>query len=479
MKPRNTRTFSGRKEELEILDGIKRRGKTSIVVVMGRRRIGKSALIYEFSHSFKHYWEFQGAAPRKDSTNESQLLNFAEQLQKNFGGAQPLLNNWTEAFSELAKEIRSRPCLIMLDELSWMGKYDPDFAGKLKIAWDTLFSRIPNLILVLCGSVSSWIEENILKSTDFVGRVSHTLRITELDLKNVLTFWGANSSKVSLRDRLTYACISGGVPKYLEEFDLKETISANVKKLCFTAGGYLFDDFEKIFSDIFGNRQQIYKKIVETIISKHLTPQELAEKLGISYGGDITNYITDLESSGFISRDYHFKPGGNKGRHSRLRISDNYLRFYLKHISPNKEKINRNIFGFKHLSDLPGWHSIIGLQFENLILNHLPEMIQLLGLQNERILSAGAYFQSATTKSQACQIDLLIECKPNNFYIAEIKIQDEISAKIITEVQHKLDLIKLPRYSSRRPVLIYFGNLSPDVEDADFFDKILDIGKSF
>jgi len=469
--------FIGRYAECAQLESLKKTKKANLVVITGRRRIGKSALVQHFAQKSKYFYEFQGLAPRAGMDNVAQLKNFAEQMQQMFGGAIRMLSSWTEAFAELAKEIGSKPAIIFLDELSWMGKYDPDFVGKLKISWDKLFSKIPGLFLVLCGSVSSWIEENILQETDFIGRISLTIRLSELDLISTLNFWGESSKRISLAERLAYVCVTGGVPKYLEEYDLSQTTAANIKRLCFTKGGYLFEDFSKIFSDIFGRKSEGYRAIVRMLTNSRLTPQELIRKLHIKTGGEVAKQLLDLELSGFVARDYSFKPGGERGKLSKLRISDNYLRFYLKYLEPHKSKIEKGILNFSSLNDLLAWESIRGLQFENIIINRVPEIIKMLGLEKERIISAGPYFQTATERTKACQVDFMVECRPSNFFIAEIKCREHISTKVIDEMKTKIATLKLPKHSTARPVLIYFGDLSEQVRDADYFDKILNMAE--
>jgi AAA+ ATPase superfamily predicted ATPase len=467
--------FAGRKNELAQLTNIRKLKKASLIVVSGRRRIGKSTLIKEFSKQFKYFYEFQGLAPREAADNQSQLDHFAQQLKLLFGGGKIKFDSWSEAFEQLATYLTNRPALIFLDELSWMGQYDPDFAGRLKIAWDTKFSRIRGLVLVLCGSVSAWIEKNILNKTDFVGRVSLTLRLKELPLQVALNFWDEEKERSSFLERLNFLCIVGGVPKYLEEYDPRASCLDNIQRLCFTPGGYLFEDFDRVFSDIFGRRSTTYIKILRTIVNSHLTPQQMLTKFKRGPGGDITEALTELEQSGFVVRDYIFKPGAQRGKLSRLRISDNYLRFYLKYIEPNNERIRRGIFNFSNFSQLIAWEIIRALQFENLINNRAAEIISALNLDTQGVLAAGPYFQQATTKTKACQIDLLIEGKQNNFYICEMKYQKLISTKVIAEVKEKIAKIKLPKYSSRRPVLIYAGELDPAVIEADYFDIIYDL----
>ncbi len=470
--------FIGRSEELQGLKALQGKSSSSLVVITGRRRIGKSTLVGEFSKNFKHYYEFQGMAPRQGLTNEDQLKNFAEQCKQILGGVEPVLNNWTEAFSYLASNISTqKSALLFIDEVSWMARYDKDFVGKLKIAWDTKFSRIPGLVLVLCGSVSSWIEDNILQETDFIGRVSLTIRLTELDLKDSLNFWGERGKNISLKEKLSYLNVVGGVPKYLEEYNPRESTNSNILRLCFKKGGYLFEDFEKIFSDIFERKSETYKKIVRLLAQRHLSPVEVSKALKVKQSGELTKCLRDLELSGFIKRDYTYQPGGKRGRLSKLRISDNYLRFYLKYIEPNITAINSGLYNFSSLGELLAWEAISGLQFENLLLNRVPEVIKVLGLEREVIKSAGTYFQNKTNKSEAVQVDLFIECKPNNFYICEIKYKKKIGLSIVGEVREKIEKLKLPKYSTRRPVLIYSGELDPEVRELDYFDLIVEVGE--
>ena len=191
----------------------------------------------------------------------------------------------------------------------------------------------------------------------------------------------------------------------------------------------------------------------------------------------MSRYLEDLVQSGFIARHFNYKPNGDLSKISRYRISDNYLRFYLKFILPNRERIAKENFTFNNLENLPGWHTTCGLQFENLVINNMPEIIAAMGLGFERVLSASPYIQSQTTRTQACQVDLLISCKTNSFYVCEIKFREKITVDVIKEVKKKIAVLKFPKHSSLRPVLIYSGELDEAVLDEDYFDKIVDVGK--
>ena len=189
--------FIGRKEELETLARLWRKSSPSLAVCSGRRRIGKSTLIEEFAaRSGCRFIEIEGLAPDKKMTDERQRNHFLERLA-DIAGVPPIkAESWPKAFDALLKIVKSVPgkTVVFLDEISWMGGYDPGFAAFLKNAWDTGFSKCDGLVFVVCGSVSSWISENILKSKGFVGRVSLDLRVEELPLSDCAAFWGQKVS---------------------------------------------------------------------------------------------------------------------------------------------------------------------------------------------------------------------------------------------------------------------------------------------
>ncbi|MEQ1664686.1 MAG: ATP-binding protein, partial [Bdellovibrionales bacterium] len=180
----------GRTYELKQLEKIQEKSQSSLVVIMGRRRIGKSYLAKYFGKSYTHALFFEGLAPQPKQTNQTQLDIFAKELTLQTGTPGFKFTDWSDAFTALAKLIKNKKIFILLDEISWMGHHDPDFSGKLKIAWDNHFSNNKNLILIVCGSVSAWIDKNILNSSDFVGRVSLQINLGELPLASVKNFIG-------------------------------------------------------------------------------------------------------------------------------------------------------------------------------------------------------------------------------------------------------------------------------------------------
>jgi hypothetical protein len=465
--------FVGRHREIKLLSDLFDLNKSSLVVCKGRRRIGKSTLIEQFGQKCTHFLEFQGLPPREGLTNKDQLNTFSEQLAAQTSFPQLKIESWYQAFSILNSVIKHENTLVFLDEISWMGGKDKDFAGQLKIIWDTELKKHRHLILVLCGSVTSWIEDNIMNHTGFMGRVSLEITLEELELHHCNAFWGKKTERITSKEKLKILAVTGGVPRYLEEINPNLPAEENINKMCFQKEGILFSEFDKIFNDIFSRRAVIYKKLISALSSGHKSLSEITNKLKIDRSGAISRYLDDLTLSGFIAKETVYKPGQNKkSRFCKYRLKDNYLRFYVKYIEPLKDKIEKGLFEGIALDDLVDWEIIMGFQFENLILNNLKLVCSNLGIRLTNIKSAGYYFQRKTQRQEACQIDLLIQTK-YTIYVCEIKFRNTITKKVIVDVQEKMNKLKVPKGISVRPVLIYSGELEKSIEKEAFFDNLI------
>ncbi len=114
---------------------------------------------------------FTGTPPSRKTTAQLQRDEFVRQLSRS-GIPSIHPDDWGNMFWHLSKHTERGRVLIVFDEISWMVSKDSEFLGILKNSWDMYLSKNPQLILILCGSISSWIEENILSNTGFVGRIT-------------------------------------------------------------------------------------------------------------------------------------------------------------------------------------------------------------------------------------------------------------------------------------------------------------------
>ena len=466
--------FFGRKKELKKLNDLLEKRSSSLIVIKGRRRIGKSRLAQEFSKSMKTL-TFMGLSPQVGITAKNERENFAKQLEINTGLKGLKAEDWNDIFWNLSNFTKKDRVIIILDEINWMGSNDPTFLSKLKSAWDLYFSKNSKLIMILTGSMSGWIDKNILSSTGFVGRISLDLTIEELPLHQCIQFWSEFSSKTSSYDIFKILSVTGGVPRYLEEINPKVSAEENLMHLCFEKEGFLFREFDNIFSDLFSRRAGVYKKIIQTLIRSNENIKKICETLEIEKSGVISDYLDDLTKVGYIVRDYTWSlTTGKESKLSNYRLKDNYIRFYLKYIEPNKSKISRSIF-----SRPIAWDAIMGLQFENLILNNRHKLIQLIGISLEDIVNENPYFQTKTKSHEGCQIDYLIQTKYNSLYICEVKFsKNHINKNVIQEIERKIKSLDIgkKRYSIR-PILIHVNGVEESVIKSGYFSKIIDFSQ--
>ncbi len=469
------RKFIGRKNELKTLEQLRGRKAANFVIIQGRRRIGKSRLAAEFGKGHRYY-QFTGLAPNHGTDASIQRQEFLRQLSEQCQLPKIQLDDWGDIFTLLANQVDGGEVTILFDEISWMGSKDKTFLAKLKNAWDEKLQKNPKLILLLCGSVSSWIEKNIISSTAFMGRPTLYMTLDELPLMDCNQFF--DNSKISAYERLKMLAITGGVPRYLEMIDTKLNADENIRSLCFTKSSPLLDEFERIFSDIFGERSGIYRRISEHLAKGAASQAEILQALERKKNGDLSEYLKDLEMAGFIARDYswHIKTG-SISKLSNYRLRDNYLRFYLKYLAPNKDMIKKGLFETRAISTLPGWHAMMGLQFENLCLNNSLSIAEKIGIPKEDVIFIGPYFQRARSRAPGCQIDLLIQTKYNSLFVCEIKFSvNAIGKPIIEEIEEKINRMTVAKSFSVWPVLIHVNGITSSVIESEYFSKIINFG---
>ncbi|MBS0358204.1 MAG: AAA family ATPase [Proteobacteria bacterium] len=468
--------FVGRKFELERLHDVNQRNQGCLTVITGRRRIGKSRLIEEFAKN-KTFLSFSGLAPIKGVTAQDQRDAFARQFAEHFKLPPFFFKDWSDGFAHLSNYLTSETTVILFDEISWMGTKDPTFLPKLKVFWDLVLQKKSNVMLILCGSVSTWIEKNIINSTAFFGRISLHLVLKELSLSEASEFLKLIGFQFSVYDTFKILSVTGGVPWYLEQIIPSQTADENLKHLCFEKKGLFVEEFDHIFHDLFRRKGLIYKKIIHALSDGMKDLDQIRSILKYSSGGTLSKHIKILITSGFVTQhaDWSLKTGKLK-RQSLYRLSDNYLRFYIKYIEPNLQKIESGNYQEMTLSALPGWEAMLGIQVENLILNNRHLILKALGISPEEIVMDNPYIQHKTTRQAGCQIDYLIQTHANNLFVCEFKFQRrEIQTEIIESISEKIKRFSVPKGFGVSPVLIHLGGISNSVHEKRFFYRIIDM----
>lgn len=467
--------FYGREDLLERLGGLWKKPVASLVTCRGRRRIGKSTLIDEFARRSRvRYIKLEGLQPDAHMDNAAQLSAFCRQLAEQTGVDCGLVKNWFEAFARLDEAIGTRAkVVVLLDEISWMGKYDPLFPAELKYAWDNRFAKHPRLIMVLCGSVSAWIDKKIIKAKGFVGRPSLNLIVPELPLDECVKFWGKSRERISTRDIIDVLSVTGGVPKYLENINPAWSADENIRNLCYRPGGLLLDEFNEIFNDTLDENLTTKRKMLEALTDGSRTGKEIASAIGAEYNGHVVATLGELEAAGFVAKDNGYNPvTGKMSNLCRYRLADNYTRFYLKYVEKERPLIAKDAYRFSSLESLPGWNTILGYQFEALVLNNLLLLMRHAHVDRTLLDSCAPFLHKGSEPGEGFQVDLLMKSR-HALYVVEIKRRDRIGESVVDEVREKIRKIRVGRGMSVFPILVYTGDLSKRVSSDGFFSAVI------
>ena len=474
--------FFGRDAELAEMEGLWGKRVASLVTCRGRRRIGKSTLVEEFARrSGARFIKLEGLRPKRGMCEGDQLAFFASKLSAQTGCDTTPPADWYSAFVRLDRELRGKGRkVVLLDEISWMAQFSRTFPEVLKNAWDDLFKKHANLVLVLCGSVSSWIRDEIVENRAYVGRRSLDMVVGELPPSECVKFWGRRASRIAPREIIDVLSVTSGVPRYLEEVNPSLSALENIRRLCFSPKSVLREDFDDMFNDVITEQPRFSARVLRTFVDGARTASEVAEALGITKGGDVTAAISNLVEAGFLAEAGQINPEtGRELRERRFRLRDNYARFYLKCIEPHKRVIDDGAFEIASLDELEGYDAIMGLAFENLVVNNYKLLLPLLHLDGVVITSAGPYMRRGAKGPRGrsgCQIDLLVQTR-RTICIVEVKRMRDISRDIIAEVDRKVRSIKRPDGVSVRTALVYDGHLAPVARADGYFDAIVPFDK--
>ena len=384
--------------------------------------------------------------------------------------------DWLSAFARLDREIPDgRRSVVLLDEISWMGHYDKTFPEVLKTAWDDLFKKHPKLVLVLCGSVSMWIKENIIDNGAFAGRRSYDLTVPELPLSDCVKFWGKSARRENANDILDVLSVTGGVPRYLEEVNPALSADENIRRLAYLPKSVLAEDFEDMFRDVITGEPDVRADILRALVGAPKNVSEISKAIGKKKNGHLSSALEELAEAGFIVADQGLNPETDKPANSlRYRLKDNYARFYLRYIEPVARMVGSGAFAFTSLEQLGGWSAVKGLAFENLVVNNFREFLAPLGLERSLVLSAAPFRRDSRSGNGGTQVDLMLQTALGVYFV-EIKRQVEIGREVIEEVAEKVKRVRVPRGKTVKTALVYSGHLAPIVEAQGYFNAVIDM----
>lgn len=408
----------GREEEIEKLDKMILSNQPEFLAVYGRRRVGKTFLVRQ--HLKDHIiFDFTGT---REGTIEQQLHGFFDEYLKRTRGqkeTQPPAS-WPMAFRYLANYLEGLKrqkfkSVVFIDEMPWIDTPKSDFVPALEFFWNQHVSKMENILLIACGSASSWIKKNLINARGgLYNRVTQRIKLMPFNLHETELFMHNNGVKLTRYQLLEIYMAMGGIPFYLKEVVKGKSSTQLIDDICFSPHGLLYDEYTQLYHSLFKNAEH-HIDIIEKLAARPqgITRAEIAAATGMSEG-TLSRTLEELAECDFIG---FFPPFINKKKDSVYKLTDLYSLFYLKFIKSSKKTGKRTWEQLSVQNSSVAWS---GYAFENICMMHIDQIKAALGISGVHIAMNSWKFKGNDTLPGE-QIDLIIDRNDQVIHLCEAK----------------------------------------------------------
>lgn len=429
----------GRKQEVAELERLYNSDKPELIVVYGRRRVGKTFLIRSvfstrlaFSHAALSPIEFEQA-----QLSQNQLLAFHTSLINHGATDDTLPSSWFDAFDRLRNYLVRRRMahsgrqVVFIDELPWMDVKGSGFVTALEHFWNNWASAQDDIMLIVCGSATSWINDNLLNNYGgLYGRITAELKLSPFTLKECEAYYQSLNIVMNRYDQVQCYMALGGIPYYMSLLKPGLSLAQNLDNLFFSHNGRLKLEFDRLFNSLFSSPEP-YVKVVKLLSGKRegYTRREISERTKIPYGGGLSQVLKGLEVSDFVQSYLRYQ--GSK-REVHFRLTDHFVLFHLTFVCPEH---GETFWSDNYL--LPSLNAWRGFAFESICFTHIDAIKNALGVR----LVKSTHSPWRSKGSKPWQIDLVIERADRVINLCEMKFSNkeyEVSKQYEEELRNKV-----------------------------------------
>ena len=317
--------FIGREKELDFLENKYAEKDGQLVVLYGRRRVGKTETLREFCKGKKHI--FYSCT---QSTDKVQLQKFSKRLLQEDIPAKKYITefeDWEKAFLALLDlPYEDGKKLIVIDEFPYMCKGNKSIPSILQNVWDSVIKN-SNVMIILCGSAMSFIEKELLSEKNpLYGRATGIYKMNEMGFYDAIKFFPDYSDK----EKLLAFSILGGIPHYLRQFNPEITLEENIKKNILTKGCVLYSEVDFLLHQEL-RETPIYNSIIEAVALGNTKLNDISQKSLVEDTSKTSVYLKNLIELGIIEREFSIdtkikeKANSNRGTY---KLTDNFFKFW-------------------------------------------------------------------------------------------------------------------------------------------------------
>ena len=366
--------FVGREKELAFLESKYTAENGQLIVLYGRRRVGKTETLKEFCKNKPHVF-----FACRECTDKLQLRTFSEKMLKEDIPARRYISqfeNWEQAFRSVTDlPSGDEKKLLIIDEFPYMCRGNTSIPSVLQNLWDEVL-KDKNLMIVLCGSSMSFIEKELLSEKNpLYGRATGVYRMTEMDFYDAVKFFPDYSDT----DKVIAYSVLGGIPHYLKQFDPKKSLAENIKNNILTKGCVLYSEVDFLLRQEL-RETPIYNSLIEAIALGNTKLNEISQKSLVDDTSKTSTYLRNLIQLGIVEREFSVDAGTKERANTNrgtYKLTDNFFRFWYAFVFTNYSELEAgDVDGVFHYSVEPQLHQFASMPFEDVCRQYVRKLQQ-------------------------------------------------------------------------------------------------------
>lgn len=406
--------FYCREEELQTMNRRYEKGRFECIVIYGRRRVGKTALINEFCKGKPTvYFSALSASSQENLETLSKAIYTCKNPDSSVA---PTYRSYEDALDEITAMAKQQRLVFVIDEYPYLAKAEKSFSSRLQHIIDHQWQD-SQLYLILCGSSMSFMEYQVLGyESPLYGRRTAQFKIQALTYREMTKF----HPSLSLQDQALLYGVTGGIPHYINKLDVEDDLDKALLENLFSTSSYLFEEPENLLKQEL-REPAIYNSVISAIAGGASRLNEIATKAGLE-SGVCTKYLKVLLELGILKKETPIteKPG----KKTIYAIDDNFFRFWYRFVPRNMSIISAGRMTLVYEQAVKKYYpDYMGLIFEKMCQEYLLRYAEDLPILLSGI---GQWWGTDSRTRKEIQIDIVgTPVEGNEYLIGSCKYRNE------------------------------------------------------
>lgn len=415
--------FIGREAELQFLEDRYRADGGQLIILYGRRRVGKTETLRKFCEGKPHVF-----FSCRECTDPLQLKDFSQRMLREDIPAKKYIEqfaDWEKAFrAVLDLPFGDKKRLLVIDEFPYMCRSNPSIPSILQNLWDEIL-KDSDIMLILCGSAMSFIEKELLaEKNPLYGRATGIYKMTGMDFYDAVKFF----PNYTEQEKVMAYSILGGIPHYLKQFDPEKTMADNIRQNILTKGCTLYSEVEFLLKQEL-RETPLYNSLIEAIAMGSTRLNDISQKSLVENTSKTSVYLRNLVDLGIVEREFSIDVGIKEQANSNrgiYKLTDHFFRFWYSFVYANHSELEAgDVEGVYEYEIAPVIHEFAALTFEEICRQYIQKLqkAQALPFRYGRL---GRWFGKTTVRDTASktglrtaetEIDLVAVSRQNREYL--------------------------------------------------------------